>query len=318
MNGKTKYPGVRIRGKSIQIDFRYKNVRCRETLKLKPTATNLKIASSILGNVHMDIVLNKLNYAEYFPNSKNVERFGGIVISNLTVSDALDWWFDEYKPENERTAKLYSNDIKNYIKPGLGQIYLRDLKAKQIKDWINTITLSASSKNGILSALRQMFQEAMSENLVDENIMLRIKGFKRPKPVKNPLTISEIDTILNHFTRTDVHSYYKFALWTGLDTGEQLGLKWDDINLDNYTISIFRRRVNNKDISTKETPRDRVNDLLYPAYQALVEIMPNDYLENPMKYKNQYIFQSENTNAAWQLSNISEIWAKALKELNKE
>lgn len=105
MDEKTKYPGVRIRGNSIHIDFRYKNNRCRETLKMEPNATNLRTASNLLGKIHTDIAMNNFNYADFFPHSKKAEIFGCSSNSNMTVSQALDWWWEENKPSNHGTAR---------------------------------------------------------------------------------------------------------------------------------------------------------------------------------------------------------------------
>ena len=171
----TKYPGVRPRGNSIQIDFKYRGIRCRETLKMKPTAENLKAASAILGKIQFDIVLNKLVYSEYFPNSNKVKVFGHKQISNMTVSQALDWWWEKYKPNSERTLIRHEVNIRLYIKPSLGDILLCELKAKHVKDWIQSeklSNLSISSRNSILTPLRKMFAEAYSEELVDEDIKI--------------------------------------------------------------------------------------------------------------------------------------------------
>ena len=39
--------GIRARGQSVQLDFQYKGVRCRETLKIPPTKANLNFAQRV-------------------------------------------------------------------------------------------------------------------------------------------------------------------------------------------------------------------------------------------------------------------------------
>lgn len=70
MAKKIKTPGVHARGNSIQIDFRYKGVRCRETLNIKPTDSNLKQAQHFLAKIQQEIASGNFNYLDYFPNRR--------------------------------------------------------------------------------------------------------------------------------------------------------------------------------------------------------------------------------------------------------
>jgi len=315
IDGKTKYRGVRIRGESIQIDFRYKGIRCRETLRMKPNATTLRTAGNLLGKINTDISMNNFNYTDYFPNSKKVEVFGGFLKTNMTVTEALDWWWEESKPTHHNTARTMEGYINNHIKPGIGNIYLSDLKTSQVSKWIKSLSLSASSKNSTLTPLRQMYEEACSEDLVEKNIMLNVKSFTREKKQKNALKINEINQLLDHIKVIDAQAYYQFAIWSGLSTGEQLGLKWADINFKNRQVNISRMLVDNIETTTKNSYRDRQIELLSPSIHALYKILPDKYFDNPTKYESEFIFKNPNTQNVWRLEAISDHWTKALKEL---
>lgn len=313
---KTKYPCIRIKGESIKIDFYYKNIRCREYLKMKPTATNLRKAWALLERINDEIKYGVFNYATHFPNSNKVEIFGGQVNTNMTVSEALDWWWEDNQPEHKKNSNAYEGHIKTYIKPCLGNIFLSDLKARQVKIWINSLELSASTKNNILTPLRKLFEEAYSEDLIEKNIMDRVKSITRVKKEKNPLNIYEVDRVLNNFKQPEVQMYYTFAIWSGLSTSEQLGLRWGDINFEEYQISIKHALVDNKVVQTKNSYRTRTIDLLSPAYSALQGIMPKDYYENPKKYQSEYIFINPRTGNFWRNDAISTPWKRNLLDLN--
>jgi len=313
---KTKYPGVRIRGKSIQIDFRYKGIRCRETLRIEPTSKNLEKANNRLGKIKDDITFNVFVYANYFPNSNNAKRFGDQPTSNLTISQALDWWWEYSKPGTNSTANDHAYNIKNHIKPGIGSILLRELRPRQVKKWINLIDLSESTKNNIMSPLRKMFSEAYSEELVDDDIMKKVPNFKRQSKEKNPLGIDQVDKLLKNIKIPEVKSFYQFAIWSGLSTGEQIGLQWGDVNFKESTIKIERVLVRKKQTKTKNKFRKRQIELLTPSYQALKALLPKDYVNNPEKYTSDYIFKNPNTSGTWTSESIANHWNNNLKILN--
>jgi len=249
---KTQYIGIRLRNNIIWIYFSYKRRKCAESFdqklyfdyitksklnpknkifkrdadrQLKDNEIKLSQANEKRNAVKYAISTNTFNYIDFFPYSKGARKFGSQTNTTITVSEALDWWWKSNAPEDEGTESDHMCNIKNHIKPGLGNIILSDLKSRQVKQWLNSIELSPSTKNNILSPLRKMFIEAYSDDLVDDNIMLRIPNFKRSKKIKNPLTINQVDMILKNITEKHANAFYKFAFWSGLSTGEQRGLK---------------------------------------------------------------------------------------------
>lgn len=161
-----------------------------------------------------------------------------------------------------------------------------------------------------------MFSEAYSEDIIDKNIMLKVKTFTREKKQKNALKINEINSLLKHINVIEAKSYYQFAIWSGLGTGEQLGLKWSDINFKKRQVTISRMLVDNVEIATKNSYRDRQIELLSPCIHALEKVLPNNYFDVPTKYESDFIFINPNTQNTWRIKAISAHWSTALKELN--
>ena len=60
--GRRKSRGLTIRGQSIRMEFTYRGVRCKETLKLAPTSSNMIYAerrrSEILSRIERDTFVN--------------------------------------------------------------------------------------------------------------------------------------------------------------------------------------------------------------------------------------------------------------------
>lgn len=70
------FEGVRPASESsIEIEFRYRNVICRERIRLKPSGSNLKRASIQRAAVLTAIEQGIFDYAETFPHSKNAALF---------------------------------------------------------------------------------------------------------------------------------------------------------------------------------------------------------------------------------------------------
>ena len=340
---KTKYQGIRLRNNIVWIFFHYKRQKCRESFEqklhfdciiksklnpknkkfkkeagdqLKENEKKLSGANDKRTAIKYAITIQTFNYIDFFPHSKGARKFGSQTNTIITVSEALDWWWESNKPEDENTASDHECNIKNHIKPGIGKIILSDLKSRQVKHWINSIDLAASTKNNILSPLRKMFAEAYSDELIDDDIMLRIKNFKKIKKKKNPLNIKQVDNILKDITEKHANAFYEFAFWSGLSTGEQTGLKWGNINFTEnkyYVRGLLSSKGKIKD--TKNEYREREIDLLQPLYNALVKIMPDNYFELSDMYADEFVFKNPKTGAYWKTDALTKIWRRTLNNL---
>lgn len=316
-HGKTKYPGIRVRGNKIFIDFRYKGVRCRESLKLDVSNPNIKIANRIREAILMDILLNKLNYADYFPESKQLIKFGNKPKTKMTITEGLDWWWENYKNNARRKTLLaYGYDIKNHIKPGIGKIYLDEISPRQIRSWIDNIDLSNKSKNNILIPLKNMFNEAKVEKVITENPMLDFKSYKIAKKDPAVFTPSQIDMILSNFN-DELLWFYTFSFWSGLSTGEQIGLQWGDVDFESNVFFVRRSISSGKFIEeTKNDVRWRKVELLAPAIESLKKLKPSDYDSNVEKYNSTFVFKNPRTNDHWRIDPLTNAWKEALKQAN--
>jgi integrase len=80
----------------------------------------------------------------------------------------------------------------------------------------------------------------------------------------------------------------QFLNMTGLSSGEQLALKWKDINFKLLTIQIERSLSSGRNLKgTKNGFRERTIEVLNPAYDTLIELRPDGYLDNPERFRNE-------------------------------
>lgn len=112
---------------------------------------------------------------------------------------------------------------------------------------------------------------------------------------KYKLTVkpTEVVVILKELAE-QFRSFYQFSFWTGLSTGEQLGLKWKDIDLC-FLCAPSSVRGKHLEETKNETRNSRV-ELIESAYQALLNTAPDDYFENRSKYEDDWVFKNPRTN----------------------
>jgi integrase len=305
MDGKQ---GINPRGKSIQIDFYYLGIRCRETLKLEPNKANLTFAKRFKSTIQHEIAIGTFSYSKHFPQSKNAHL--GSKTSNKTVSQALD----EYMASARRTLELstlkgYRSAIEFYLKPNFGDIRLADLTSATIKSWMGGLTISAKRINNVLIPLRTIFSDAFADGLIDKDPMIRVKNLPIKTEEPHPLTPTEIEAILKELPQQG-KNLIQFAIWTGLRTSELLALEWGDIDF-RAGLARVRRAIVNKNIKQPKTKAgERDVKLFPPALEALKSQKQFTFLADGK------VFSNPNTNKPWETdAQIRRtLWIPALKK----
>ena len=142
---------MRPRGEVIEMDFRYRGVRCRETLKLKPTKENLRFAKNMRGEILNKIAKGSFRYSEYFPDSSRVALFGGPRAGNMLVEEALTQWVRSHRQDvSPATLREYEKAINKHLIPAFKDIPLKNLKKAEIKEWRANLSVSPKTANNIL------------------------------------------------------------------------------------------------------------------------------------------------------------------------
>ena len=68
------------------LDFRYRDIRCREQTALPDTAANRKKVQKLLDRIEADIAAGTFDYRRYFPASKNAARFDAAPAVSVAVT----------------------------------------------------------------------------------------------------------------------------------------------------------------------------------------------------------------------------------------
>src|SRR5262245_65106759 len=109
--------GVRARsGSSIEIDFYFQGVRCRERVKLQHTERNIKHCERWKARIEDEIAKNEFDYAKHFPDSPKIKFFARRVPGdNILIEIYLkDWLNSERENVKQSTWRGYDKIVRGH------------------------------------------------------------------------------------------------------------------------------------------------------------------------------------------------------------
>lgn len=172
--------------------------------------------------------------------------------SEITVADFLDQWYDLYcKPNLKYNTQVgYLRIIEGHLKPKFGRYRLKAITSAILQEYANDIKMNGYSKSsmvGILSVFGAALDYAVEPlHYLSANPMRYVKY---PKVEKKPreriiLTLDEWQKIIDRFpVGSRYHVPLMIGFYTGLRISEVFALTWDDIDLDNRTITVSKQVV---------------------------------------------------------------------------
>ena len=188
-----------------------------------------------------------------------------------TVGQWLDEWFDAYAKVKVRASshQTYKGYIENHIKPNIGDIPIEKLTSLRLQKFYRKLLtegrvpriesenqpkgLSAKTVRNIHQVISSAMSMAVKHKLILSN---PAEGCELPKVEHREMrTIpaEQLGAFLREAKESGVYELYYLDLATGLRRGELLGLKWDDIDLNQGVIHV-RRQVYRIDGEVREVP----------------------------------------------------------------
>lgn len=177
--------------------------------------------------------------------------------SRLTVKQWLETWLAEYTGNVKESSRTrYTQDVKNHIVPALGALKLSELTAAHCQRFYNGLTrcdkpLNPKSVKNIHGVLHQALKQAVRLGYIRANPTDACTLPRIEKRQVEPLDAPEIKRLLD-VLGDDLYSVIiKIDLFTGMRSGEILGLQWACVDFDRGTITVDKQLRHPK---TKDEP----------------------------------------------------------------
>jgi len=273
VRGMGRGPGVRAASaSSIQVDFRFAGVRCREKLALAPSPANLRYAAKLKARIEHEIALGQFDYARHFPNSPRARQLARQRGSLYTVGELLGTWLDRAEKTLEpETYADYAEYVRNTWRPTFGALPIGELTLAKVNDWIAAQNTSRKRMLNQLTPLRQTLRMAVAEEIIDADPLANLQVQRPDRIVEDlidPFTPAEVAAVVAKLD-DQVANLGQFWAWTGLRPGELLALTWPDVDLERGTVRISKALRGTRLKAPKTKAGNRTLRLIQPALDAL-------------------------------------------------
>ncbi|MGO9056951.1 MAG: tyrosine-type recombinase/integrase [Candidatus Binataceae bacterium] len=166
-----------------------------------------------------------------------------VVVERQTVAQFLaDWLENSVKPSvRPLTHEQYRQHVKLYLAPLLGHQRLAKLAPQHVRQFLNRKLQDGLSPRTVqlsLVILRRALGQAVKDGLVGRNVATLVDPPRWRRPEIMPWEPSEATRFLEAITGERLETAYLVALSLGLRRGEVLGLRWQDVDLAEKSITI--------------------------------------------------------------------------------
>ena len=181
-----------------------------------------------------------------------------------TVGQWMDVWFENYAKIKVRPSshQTYQGYIDNHIKPNIGKIQLNKLTTLELQKLYKKLLskgrvsrieakgqpkgLSPKTVRNIHQVISSAMDFARNQKLIAIN---PTDGCALPKlehQEMKTIPVEQLASFLREAKDSGVFEMYYIELATGLRRGELLGLKWEDLDLEQGTLRVQRQvdRIN--------------------------------------------------------------------------
>ncbi|MGE4318620.1 MAG: tyrosine-type recombinase/integrase [Deferribacterales bacterium] len=325
--------GIRVRGKSklIEINLYYKGERLFVRTGLPATKENLKHANILRETMINAIKHDKLNGTEHFsitdylPESGKINQLLGISTINkgATFQDYAEKFrkrmFERYESGEYKYSaiKSYKTGLRKLETACFYKMKMRDIKKSHIQEYITQLlrTLSKKSVNNMLTPMRQAFDMAFLDEVIDSDPAERVISPRFAKPEMQPLTRDEVLSIFAYLREhhPEHAGYIAFIAYTGCRIGEALAAKWKYLsrNNDEWTYYIKESIVEGREGTPKTFESIREVPILKPL---------KPYIEKQEAISlttSEYIFPNPRTGRPYSKNRtvIEKVWKPTLQKL---
>ena len=276
---------VSSRNGYLYLDFRYRNLRCREGTDLPDEPSNRRRCCTALKRIEFEISQGTFDYAAFFPNSRRLPKIEEINARYRSRANGApsfqafaELWFSEKIVEWRKSyIATIRSSLDNHLLPAFGDTAISEVTKASILAFRASLaslpgrggaaSISKSRINHIMTPLRMILAEA-SDRHSFENPWRNILPLKEPRTQVDPFTMQEVSAIIRR-VRPSMRNYYIVRFFTGLRSSEVDGLKWKFVDFDRRLILIRETLVYGRTEFAKTDGSEREIEINSAVLEAL-------------------------------------------------
>lgn len=209
----------------------------------------------------------------------------------------LKYIIDNALLEHAKAVKISTiyklQKTKKQISSSLLEKQIQNISLQDLNDFFNEFYLNSYSfnyLNSFYSLFSICYKYAIEQNIITENIFLKIKKFKKSNLVEqelNFLTLEQFQLFIKYFKNDTYRLFFELLYWTGCRKGEALALSWNDIKVNSNTYQIYFNKTCSYDLLDKNklylitTPKTKNS-------KRIISI-PKFLYDKLMQYKSQFL-----------------------------
>ena len=184
-------------------------------------------------------------------------------------------WLEIYKKPNVKANTYdgtYRQPVENHLVPYFGKANLDDIRPVDVQAYFTEKgkTMSLESLRKHRAVLKAIFDTAIDNDLCLKNPVVKTirLSSSEGKAEKRSYNAEQYAAVLDYVSQHDAGLSIRVLLETGISRSELLGLRWEDLNAEQCTLTIRQGLVEVKDPDTGK--RKIVTDGLKTEYRARV------------------------------------------------
>ena len=280
----------------IYVDFTFNNKRVRKSLDLVDTAKNRKLVK----NKILPELQHKLNSGMFIENKDKIPTLNEFKVESFAMHKGT---------RRESTQDDYRISYDKHIAPHMGEMKLDKVKPSHIAKWQSKLleTLSPSRVRNIRAVLTGIFKDALIDEIIDKNPVSLISVPKIEKTKITPFSEEDIFKILDN-SQGQNRNFFALGFFTGMRSGEMIGLKWSDIDFTRAEINISRGIRMGRISATKTIGSTRTIDIIGSLMPFLLE-------QKKLTGDCEYVFVNDKKEHIYDIKRIRDThWKKTLQK----
>lgn len=212
----------------------------------------------------------------------------------ITLNQVYQMWKENKRNLKETTYGNYVYMYEHFIEPEFGKRKIREIRKTDIRKLYNGMLdakkLKVNTLDNIHTVLHQVFDTAVDDLYIPKNPTDGVMGECKKAhnmdiPKRHALTIPQQTAFIQYISETEKYQHwlplFTFFLGTGCRVGEVVGLRWQDIRMNEGYIEInhnmvYRQREKGKCYFSITTPKTEAGNRIIPILPEVKEALLNE------------------------------------------